>query len=347
MHYLGEHADARLAVVNVNLLIDAIVRQTTVLISQLATAGGARAQLAHTANDVFTNLVRELKDQGLGNKVIADMFGLSLRTYHNKIQRLSESSTERGHSLWEAVLTHVQEKGPIHRSDVLMRFQKDDAATVRGVLKDLVESGMLYRTGRGDSIVYRAALADEVAKGIAGDQGFSHFIWVVIHRYGPLTLSTLKEHFAADEPKVLAALKTLMAENRVTAVGGGSDTLYSSQHCVIPVGAEAGWEAAVFDHYQAMVTAICAKLEQGTRSSAPGEWLGGSTFHYDLWQGHPLYDEVMGQLEGLRSRARELRLRVEDYNATHQADEATFTRVTSYVGQAVMLPERDEDGRGT
>ena len=66
---------------NVNLLIDALVRQTTVLIAQLATAAGARAQLAHTANQVFMDLVRELKEQGLGNKVIADMFGLSPVSY--------------------------------------------------------------------------------------------------------------------------------------------------------------------------------------------------------------------------------------------------------------------------
>jgi hypothetical protein len=44
--------------VNVNLLIDAIVRQTTVLIAQLATAAGVRAPLAHTANQVFVDLVR-------------------------------------------------------------------------------------------------------------------------------------------------------------------------------------------------------------------------------------------------------------------------------------------------
>src|ERR1041385_2422234 len=121
--------------VNVNLLIDAIVRQTTVLIAQLATAAGARAQLAHTANQVFLDLVHELKHQGLGNKVIADMFGLSLRTYHNKVARLAESSTDRGRSLWEALLAYVQEKGPASRADVLDRFRHDDEATVRGVLR--------------------------------------------------------------------------------------------------------------------------------------------------------------------------------------------------------------------
>ena len=52
---------------NINLLIDAIVQQTTVLIAQLATAAGARTSLSNTANQVFVSLVSELKQQGLGN----------------------------------------------------------------------------------------------------------------------------------------------------------------------------------------------------------------------------------------------------------------------------------------
>jgi hypothetical protein len=38
------------------LLIDAIVRQTTLLIVQLATAGGFRTTLAHIADQVFRDL---------------------------------------------------------------------------------------------------------------------------------------------------------------------------------------------------------------------------------------------------------------------------------------------------
>jgi hypothetical protein len=96
------------SIVNVPVLIDAIVRQTTVLIAQLATSGGVRAPLAQVANQVFLELVRELERQGVSRKVSADMFGMGLRTYLRKIQRLSESSTERGRSLWEAVLDYLR-----------------------------------------------------------------------------------------------------------------------------------------------------------------------------------------------------------------------------------------------
>lgn len=50
--------------VNTKLLIDAIVRQTTVLIAQLSTAAGIRAPLAHVADQVFVELSRELEAQG-------------------------------------------------------------------------------------------------------------------------------------------------------------------------------------------------------------------------------------------------------------------------------------------
>ena len=66
---------------NVKLLIDALVRHTMTLIAQLATASGGRTPLAHVANQVFIELVAELERRGVRSRVIADMFGLALRSY--------------------------------------------------------------------------------------------------------------------------------------------------------------------------------------------------------------------------------------------------------------------------
>src|SRR5215212_8599284 len=112
-------------------LIHAIVRQTTILIAQLATARGLRAPLAQIANQVFLDLVSELERQGVSRKVSADMFGLGLRTYRRKIQRLNESSTERGRSLWEVVLEFVRAQAFATRRDILKRFPHDEEALVR------------------------------------------------------------------------------------------------------------------------------------------------------------------------------------------------------------------------
>ena len=69
---------------DVKLLIDAIVRQTTVLIAQLSTSTGIRAPLAHIADQVFLDLAAEIEAQGVGRKIAADMFGLALRSYQKK-----------------------------------------------------------------------------------------------------------------------------------------------------------------------------------------------------------------------------------------------------------------------
>jgi hypothetical protein len=325
---------------DVNVLIDAIVRQTTVLVAQLATTAGGRAPLAHTANQVFVDLVRELKDQGLGNKVIADMFGLALRTYHGKVRRLSESTSVRGKSLWEATLEYVKEKNTVLQTDVLHRFRQDDQATVRGVLTDLVDSGILFRSGRGASVTYRAAKPEEYAladRDQSGD-GAANLVWVAVSRFGPATADTIGEAVPLDRSVLDATLARLVDEGRVTRVERAGVVEYRSELCFIPFETPSGWEASVFDHYQAVVTAMCTKLRQGTAKATADDRVGGSTYGFTVWEGHPHYDAAVGLLGRLRAEATALRAQVTAFNETHTPPEEAV-RVISYMGQTVVEPE--------
>ncbi len=130
---------------SVKLLIDSVVQQTTVLIAQLSTAAGIRAPLSHVADQVFLSLAREIEAQGVGRKVAADMFGMALRAYQIKVQRLTESATTRDKTLWETVLEFVTEQGPVVRSRVLDRFSLDGERETIAVLTDLVNSGLIIR----------------------------------------------------------------------------------------------------------------------------------------------------------------------------------------------------------
>jgi hypothetical protein len=325
---------------NANLLIDAIVRQTTILIAHLATATGVRSPLAHMANQIFADLIRELKDQGLGNRVIADMFGLSLRTYHNKVRRMSESSTERGKTLWEAIWVYVQQKETVLRSDVERRFSRDDEIVVRGVLKDLVESGILYQSGVGQGLTYRVANPDEVGKTTVSDSEVeSDLLLVAINRYRPINLEQLSEIVPLSKDKLQRALKKLLAEGKIQVRDRQGKVFYECDECLIPVNASSGWEAAILDHYQAMVTAICTKLRKGQTRAKQGELIGGSTYSYEVWDEHPMQDEVLGFLESTRKRAQRLRERVKSYNKKHTVDKKTRKRVFTYVGQTIIEPE--------
>jgi predicted transcriptional regulator len=332
---------------DVTVLIDAVVRQTTVLIAQLATAAGGRAPLAHTANQVFVDLVRELKEQGVANKVIADMFGLALRTYHDKVRRLSESSTVRGKSLWEATLGYIQDEGTVLQASVLHRFRNDDEATVRGVLTDLVESGMIFRSGRGNRVTYRAAKPEEyqLADGDQSADGAANLVWVAVSRFGPATVAQIAEAVPLDRTALDAALGRLVREGRIARVEQGDRTEYRTDLCLITFGTPSGWEAAVFDHYQAVVTAICAKLQRGT-TAAPDDAVGGSTYGFNVWKGHPHYEEAMALLGRLRTEAMKLREKVTAYNADNAAPEGASVRVLSYMGQTVLAQDAGEGELG-
>ena len=92
---------------NIKLMVDAIVQQTTLLIAQLSTNAGVRAPLAHFADQVFLSLSREIEAQGVKRKVVADMFGMALRGYQKKTQRAAASASQQGKTLLEAILEFV------------------------------------------------------------------------------------------------------------------------------------------------------------------------------------------------------------------------------------------------
>jgi hypothetical protein len=329
---------------NAALLIHAIVRQTTVLIAALATSSGQRAQLASLANVVFADLVRELREQGLGNKLIADMFGMALRTYHRKLARLSASRTVLGKSLWEAVLGYIQQHGPVLRSEVLRRFVGDDEATLRAVLVDLVESGLVRRNGNDDATMLAASeqlpAADEAAPAPRILEGM---VLVALHRNGPLSIEGLAALVPGEAGELENTLNQLLATGLIQADTRSTPTLYSCETCVIQFGDAAGWEAAVFDHYQAMVVAIATKLRSGTRQADLADSIGGSTFVFDVWDGHPMQAEVLGYLKAVRQQGMQLRAAVEQHNAgTPMPADATPQRVTAYVGQSVEETEGED-----
>lgn len=331
---------------NVQLLIDAIVRQTMVLIAELATSGGLRAPLAHVAGQAFLGLARELESQGVSKKVSADMFGMALRTYHDRVARMAESQSETGRSLWDAVLAYLQESGPVLRVDVLRRFSRDNEAMVRGVLRDLVQSGLAFQSGQGDRTTYRAATAEE--QGMAGgenrDGAIANMVLVAIHRHGPCTRDEIQKLVPLADDALDGVLAHLKTDGRVVARRQGGSTHYQCERVFIPYGDPDGWEAAVLDHYQAVVMAICAKLRTGRTQAIPGEWIGGSTYHFDIWDGHPFEQEALGFLSTMRRQAVLLREAIERHNASHaRAPEAGEKRIVSYVGQTVVMEEATDD----
>ena len=111
---------------------------------------------------------------------------------------------------------------------------------------------------------------------------------------------------------------------------------YKSSGFFVPFESDVGWEAAVFDHYQALVTTIGAKLAGGTNRAHRHDQVGGSTYGFDLWDGHPLEAEVLNTLQRLRTEVGDLRSRVDEWNAMNDSGPRSY-RATVYVGQNTVV----------
>ena len=327
----------------IELLIQCLVRQTTILIAQLATTGGARAPLAQVANQVFLDLVAELNRQGVGRKVSADMFGMGLRTYQRKIQRLIESTTDRGQSLWEAVLDYICSQKITTRAAIQERFASDDAAQIRSLLRDLCDSGLVFSSGQGQGTMYRAASEDELQAfhQVRSRDGLEELVWALVYHHGPISRERLTSLAHIEGPELESILVRLVATNRIEVLGEAGEALYKAGSLFVPIGASAGWEAAVFDHFQAMVKTICCRLRDD-RTKTAADTVGGSTFTIDVWPGHPLDEEACSTLAKMRSMLIELRQRADAYNAVHGIPEQ-HNQVVLYVGQCVIAQGDDDN----
>lgn len=314
---------------HVKLLIDEIVRQTTVLIAQLSTAAGIRAPLSHLADQVFIELAKELEGQGVKRKVVADMFGLALRSYQLKFQRLSEGGGVET-SLWEDIHALLA-KGAHTRAELGAALKTAEPNDIIGVLNDLVGSGLAYVSGRGAGAVYGlTSQADrERLTMIDEKQAVYHLLWQLVATGRARSVDELRRQVNVPEATVDEALTSLCSDGRVIDQGGK----LIAPSFDIPVGAEFGWEAAISDHFRAMVTAIATKLKHGR--SAQGDRNGGETLGFLVYDGHPMQQQVYELLQATRDRVDPLWTSVVEYNQKNPPPEHA-DRVTFYFGQSVL-----------
>jgi hypothetical protein len=328
---------------DVKLLIDAIVRQTTVLIAQLSTSAGIRAPLSHIADQVFLDLAGEIEAQGVTRKVAADMFGLALRSYQKKVQRLTESATVRDRTLWEAVMDFLSEQGSVTRERLFERFRRDAGDDVAAVLNDLVGQGIVYSTGRGPTTVYGLSSDADRKRVVSGarQESAQALVWLSLYRQA-MSRRELHASLALDAEVVDRALETLEREGRIRDDRGK----FRADTFLVPVGAAKGWEVAVFDHFSAVARAIAAKLRRGAPQSEADDVIGGATLTFEVSANHPLRGEVRGLLRRVRKDVNELWTRVGEHNERHPNPESEKELVTFYFGQNAEDSESNEREQG-
>lgn len=326
---------------NLRLLIDGIVRQTTVLIAQLSTASGSRAPLARISDEVFLSLAREIEAQGVRKQVVADMFGLAMRSYQKKMARLAESASSRDRTLWEAMFEFIADQRPT-RARLLERFAYDGERDVSAVLNDLVRSGLVFTTGGGDSAVF-GVTPNDVLRSVQREydrESIENWVWLVVFRGEAHTESSIVDVTRCEPAAVEDAVARLIAHGRLAREG---ERLRAS-NVVLPIGSERGWESAVLDHFRTVAVAIAQKVRLGVEPAAkPNDEIGGSTFTFTVTPEHP-YDQLVRRLLSRhRQEVQALWDSVAEYNRLNPPDPEKAQRISFYVGQLVEGTSDRED----
>ncbi len=335
-----------------NLVINAIIRHTVVLIAHLAV--GPRKPLGHIADQVLLQLATELEDQGLSKAVIADMFGMTLRNYRRRFpaERDAAPGQQAQYLLRHQIFTHIETQKQATRDEIVDRFARGEPRKATSCLSDLVKMRLLSKTGTGGQTLYiptpqSVRQDDDLTQAL--DQLVQVTIFRLTPRAEPTTAAILKEHLSglADDT-LTASLQRLVGQGRVMVHDqmGQEEAAYSCDQCVLTMDEDAeGWEAAVLDHYQAAVTAMVTKLRRKMGDDdGPQDPVGGSTYTFGIWDGHPMEEEVLNFMDRVRAEASALRQRVrqsvKDAKADHQMPAQGQKRVVFYMGQMVKRLEQ-------
>jgi hypothetical protein len=272
--------------------------------------------------------VRELEAQGVRRNVVADMFGLALRSYQLKFQRaLDSASVQR--SLWREVYDLLA-AGAVTRKELESRLPTVDPKSLSAVLNDLVDSGLAYSSGRGQRAVFGLTPEQDLVRVTReeDDLSLSEMFWLQLATRGPLPLEALSAEMGVSPERAEAALERLLRDGRAQRQDDTCEALSFD----IPVGADRGWEAAVCDHFRAVATAIGAKLKDA--QSRSDDRIGGTTLSFTVYEGHPQADEIYSLLQRFRRELDALWETTSRYNAEHPVSERA-DRVTFYFGQNV------------
>jgi len=320
-----------------NLLVDTLVKQMMVMVGRLATAQGKRTPLSHVADKMFLDLGRVLEDSGVKKKIVADMFGMTLRAYQYKMLRLHRSAAGRSRTLWQSVATFIEQEGNVLRTDVERRFAREEPKALSSVLHDLEQSQVIEVVGRGKRSSYRSRTTEALSQVGPRSVGFISILWVVIHRHGVVSKDDLKSLFPSLHAEELqTALEQLETSGRIKRSKKKGKESFSSTHFEVLPGEINGWEGAVVDHFQAVVNTICGKVEQKTQPSSFDDREGGSTYHFDIDPRHPHYEKVFEFFKKTREEASALRQAVDVHNTAERKIPVGRFRTTLYLGQYIV-----------
>lgn len=321
--------------IDANLLIRTLFELTAQMSVDVIHASGARPDLKHIMDEVFMTFAEQFHEIGLPRSVAADMFGLVVRSYLKRIQNYEENRGEVSQPLWKRILLLIAEEPNIDLETLLSRFPVGYVKSVKTSLNDLCDQGVLVETRRRKVVRYTIGLDTQVEEDKY--EQVKQFVWLLIfNAKQPLTHEKISQtlHPVYSGELIEQCLGDLIAEGRVAQNQSTTPSSYVNNGQETPP--PFGWESAVYMHLHAVFNALMLKLNMMIHDDAPnvpGHYIGGSTWTFRLWEGHPMEDEVLNTL----SQQREAMQVLFERSKTHEEpeDQEQIYQCDLYVGQGL------------
>ncbi len=256
------------------LLIRTVVRQCANLVAVAATLDGRRTPLGTVLDQFFVDLVDALARQGLRQKVIADMLGITPRTFYARMRKLEESGLEPGRTLWQDLLRFIRERGRARQDDILRKFSTHDEAVLRSVLRDLTDSELIYRTGTGAATRYIAA--PDAAPDLDTMDVLTSMAHAVVENRGPVSLETVADELGYPSDVTEATLTMLEEMGAVARVDTPAGATFTARRVV-----------ALDDRLETATLVFFQSLQSSLDAAASGN-PGPAAATVELWEGHSL-----------------------------------------------------------
>ncbi len=164
-------------------------------------------------------------------------------------------------------------------------------------------------------------------------------VWHHVFASGPRSAQEVSVALAISLEDAQSAIAWLVREGRLGASDGDK---YRALNFALGLDGVQGWEAAVFDHFSAMAQAIGRKVKLGRADG--NDTIGGSTYTFNVYPGHPNYHRVLALLEHTRQEVRSLWQDTCDYNTAHTNPGGAKVKVRFYFGQDVANTQDSGEG---
>ncbi|MEM9068699.1 MAG: hypothetical protein AAGE52_09340 [Myxococcota bacterium] len=310
---------------DVRLLLELLLEGGGELVASLATAQGRRESLEHLEDLVFLHTTETLRRRGYSAKVITDLFGLSsLTSLRRKLRKIKSGRLLRTRSLRQAILSRVAE-GDVDRQELLAHLKTRDAVIVKGVLRDLIDEGVI-REGAGG---YELALAHTQTTDPSdhGLQGLMHIL--LGHR--AMTAAELQGTLGVPEERVLEVSQGLIERGVVRRKGdsfeaGPNWNLYPATDVSEAV-------TSLVHHFRAVGAAIIGTVRKwdSEEKVSPHTPPAVVTATFEIARDHPLLPELLAMHASFAESIAELYERIE----ASEPVEGERLRVSVYAGTAV------------